>query len=281
MSLRDRRVLLTGASGGIGRHIAQELARAGAHLALVGRDAATLQEVAAEASQLGSPHCATLPFDLAAPSGHAVLVGQAVAQLGGLDVLVNNAGVQCFGPFGDEGEEAIANLIAVNVTSPLLLARAAIRHFVERGGGHLVNVGSTFGSIGYPYFAAYSASKFALRGLSEALRRELADSGVRVTYVSPRATATKMNSPAVREMQARTRTHVDDPALVAKAIVHAIEEAPAEKQLGRPERVFVRLNALLPRLVDRALIRQARATEACARDFRAAPKPKAHPTGSG
>ncbi|MGZ9013887.1 MAG: SDR family oxidoreductase [Burkholderiales bacterium] len=271
MSLRDKRILLTGATGGIGRHVALELARAGARLALVGRDAEALRSLARTVDALG-PESVPLRFDLASPSGHAALVDHAAAKLGGLDVLVNNAGVQRFCALADEDEAAIANLIAINITSPLLLARAAVRHFLQHGSGHLVNVGSTFGAIGYPHFASYSASKFALRGFSEALRRELGDAGVRVSYVSPRATATTMNTRAVREMQARTGTRVDDPATVAKTIVAAIAEGPAEKQLGWPERLFVRINALLPRLVDRALAPQARVALECARSYPAQPK---------
>ena len=130
-------------------------------------------------------------------------------------------------------------------------------------------VGSTFGAIGFPHFASYSASKFALRGLSEALRRELSDAGVRVSYVSPRATDTAMNSAAVRELQAMTGARVDDPLKVAKAIVAAVQAGSRERQLGWPERLFVRLNALMPRLVDKALVQKSRVAASCIERSRA------------
>ena len=257
MKLSGKRVLLTGATGGIGQHIALELARSGAQLALVARDPARLESLALQTRSLGAI-CVALPFDLASASGHDELVGRAAAGLGGLDILINNAGVQRFGALCDEDPTAVIRLVAINVTSPLLLTRAALRHFPETGGAHLMFVGSTFGAIGFPHFASYSASKFALRGLSEALRRELSDAGVRVSYVSPRATDTAMNSAAVRDLQALTGARVDDPLKVAKAIVAAIEAGSRERQLGWPERLFVRLNALMPRLVDKALVQNSR-----------------------
>lgn len=265
MKLTGARILLTGASGGIGTSLALELARRGAALALLSRDERRLHALAERVRTLGV-ECFALPFDLAAPTGHAHVVERAAAALGGLDVLINNAGVQCFGALQDEDPAAISRLVAINVTAPLLLTRAALAHFRAAGAGHVVNVGSTFGAIAHPLFAAYSASKFALRGLSEALRRELRDSGITIVYVSPRAADTPMNSAGVREMQAMTGTRVDPPQAVAKAIVEALEQGTAQRQLGWPERFFVRLNAVLPSLVDRALAPQARMGIAYSRD---------------
>jgi short-subunit dehydrogenase len=119
-----------------------------------------------------------------------------------------------------------------------------------------VNVGSMFGSIAFAWHAAYSASKYALRGFSEALRRELAGSGVGVTYVAPRAVRTPLNPPEVYRMAEQIRMKMDDPEPVARRIVEAIERDRKEAYLGFPESIFVRVNALLPRLVDRALRRQ-------------------------
>ncbi|HEX2830460.1 MAG TPA: SDR family oxidoreductase [Burkholderiales bacterium] len=259
MSLAGKRVLLTGASGGIGSALAMELARAGAKLALAGRNAAKLAALVQNARARGAQSAVALPFDLAAPDGHEALVEAAAQALEGLDVLVNNAGIQRFGPLAAEDPHALAELVAINLTAPLLLTRAALARFGAHDRGHIVNIGSTFGAIAHPNFAAYSATKFALRGLSEALRRELSGTGVRVTYVSPRATDTAMNGAAVRELQAKTGAHVDDAQTVAHEVVAAISAGVAERQIGRPERFFVRLNALFPRLVDGALAKQARA----------------------
>ena len=113
-----------------------------------------------------------------------------------------------------------------------------------------------FGSIAFPCFAAYSASKFALRGFSQALRRELSGSGVGVTYIAPRAVKTPFNPPVVHRMAALGMMHMDDPLWVAQKIVRAIEKGKDEVYLGFPESLFARVNALLPRIVDRAIVKQ-------------------------
>ena len=120
----------------------------------------------------------------------------------------------------------------------------------------MINVGSTFGAIGYPGFAAYCASKFALRGFSEALRRELADTNVRVLYFAPRATRTPMNAPSVVAMNDELGVAMDDPEKVAAELLQVIRHEQEERYLGWPERLFVRLNGLLPRVVDQALRKQ-------------------------
>ncbi len=109
--------------------------------------------------------------------------------------------------------------------------------------GQIVNVGSIFGSIGFPCFASYSASKFALRGFSEALRRELADSGVTVTYVAPRFTRTGFNHGAVARMADALRMNQDEPETVARDVVDAIERDGRNRYFGWPEKFFVRINS--------------------------------------
>ena len=121
----------------------------------------------------------------------------------------------------------------------------------------VLNIGSTFGSIGHPGFSAYCASKFGLRGFSEALRRELADTPVRVCYLAPRATRTELNGPRVDALNSALGVQSDAPVLVAAEVLRALQE-PARFRifLGWPEKLFVFLNSLLPRLVDQALRKQ-------------------------
>ena len=120
----------------------------------------------------------------------------------------------------------------------------------------VVNVGSTYGSIGYPGYATYCASKFALRGFSEALRRELADTQVNVMYAAPRATRTAMNSTAATALNQALKVGMDDPADVARAVLKAVQSERSELYLGWPEKLFVRINGMLPGVVDRALRKQ-------------------------
>jgi len=255
MKLHGAKTLLTGASRGIGRELARRLAGRGARLVLVGRDSTAVAAVCNEIFALGG-RADSIAFDLAAATGHAAVVERARVILGGIDLLVNNAGVSSFEALERQSAETIARIAATNLVAPMLLARAALPHLAA--GARIVNVGSMFGSIGFPHCAAYSATKFGLRGFSEALRREVAARGIGVTYVAPRAARTEANSAALYRFAERTGMAMDAPADVAEGIVDAIERNQAERFFGGPEPFFARLNALLPRLVDRALGKQAR-----------------------
>jgi short-subunit dehydrogenase len=148
--------------------------------------------------------------------------------------------------------------LELNVLAPMQLTRAVLPELLEQGSGQIVNLGSVLGSIAFPCFASYSASKFALRGFSEALRRELDGSGIGVTYVAPRAVKTRLNSAAVYRMAEAVKMPMDDPEAVARQVVRALESNRKDVYLGFPESLFVRVNALLPRLVDGALRKQNR-----------------------
>lgn len=266
MNLAASRILLTGATGGIGRALAFELAGRGARLSLLARDeralAALVQSLRAKGAE-----AMPLVFDLSRREGHAAIVSEALAQWGGLDALINNAGVSSFSAYSSEDADAIARLVDINVRAPMLLTRAVLPHFAERRAGLIANIGSILGSIALPHFTAYSASKFAMRGFSQALRRELKGTGVKVAYIAPRTTATAMNGPPARAYMQRTGAAVDAPETVARVIADALERERAETSIGRPERMFMLLNALLPRLVDRALVRQKRIAEHLLRAF--------------
>lgn len=136
------------------------------------------------------------------------------------------------------------------------LARAVLPQMIAQGGGRIVNVGSMFGSIGFPGFAVYSASKFALRGFSQAMRRELAGTGVGVTYISPRAVKTPLNPEVVNLMAERGMMRMDDAQWVAAEIVRAIEKERNEAYFGFPEKLFARINAVLPGVVDQGIAKQ-------------------------
>lgn len=255
MKLKGSRILLTGAAGGIGRATANALARSGARVALIDRNPGALNKLMDEMRILGGQGFA-FAADLGRAEERARVIAQATAALGGIDALINLAGVLDFAPFESQDAGVIERTIAINLTMPMQLAQLCLPAMLAQGRGRVVNVGSTFGSIGFPFFAAYSASKFGLRGFSQALRRELAGSGVGVTYVAPRATRTPLNTSAVVRMNEALKVAMDPPELVGAAIARALEQERDEAYLGWPEKLFVRLNALLPRLVDGALRKQ-------------------------
>ena len=255
MKISGQRILVTGAAGGIGSELVLALAEQGAELALADRDANRLDHLKRAAYGHGG-EVRTLTCDLAAPGAPQALAEQATAAMGGVDVLVNCAGIAHFGLFDEQLPERMEALWRVNVLVPMQLARALLPQMTARGHGRIVNVGSIFGSIGFAYFTTYSASKFAMRGFSEALRRELDGTGVGVTYVAPRYTQTPLNDGAVSRMAQAVGMNSDAPSVVARHVVRAIEKDRKDYYIGWPECLFVRVNALLPRLVDGALRKQ-------------------------
>ncbi|WP_018608929.1 SDR family oxidoreductase [Uliginosibacterium gangwonense] len=253
MNLQGSKILVLGASGGIGSAVAYELAKAGAALTLVGRQRESLKRLAKTLEQeVASVNILTGDLVADAPG----VAQAAIRAATGIDMLINCAGMQVFGFSNDEQPQDTARLFATNVIGPIQLTNALLPHMLERRQGRIVHVGSIFGSIGFPCFASYSASKFALRGYSEALRRELVGTGVSVHYVAPRYTRTSFNQDAVARMAVALKMAQDDPADVAGQVLAAISSDRADTYLGWPEKLFVRLNALLPRLVDQSLMKQ-------------------------
>lgn len=255
MNLRNQRILLTGAGGGIGRILGEQLTAKGGHLCRLVRQIDP-EPNSANRLVVHDSQTLTLACDITQSHQRDETIHSLKQAWGGVDILINLAGVLDFRPFQDTDPAMLQRMIQVNIEAPMQLARALLPGMLERGQGRIVNVGSMFGSIGFPYFAAYSTTKFALRGYSQALRRELAGTGVGVTYISPRAVNTPLNPPVVHEMAARGMMHMDEPEPVARAIVRAIEKERSEAYLGFPESLFARLNGLFPSLVDKALTKQ-------------------------
>jgi len=252
MELKNSRIVLTGATGGIGSCIARQLSAKGARLVLVGRRAEALIALQRELFAAGGI-CDYVVADLSSHEGRQALVAQATDLLGNIDALINNAGISSYSLFSEEDPESIENIYQTNLIAPVALTRLLLPQLLAQGHGHIVNVGSIFGSIGFACFANYSSTKFALRGFSEALRRELEEDGIKVSYVAPRSVRTALNSPTVYRMAEAVKMKMDDPDAVAAQIVAAIEQDRKDAYLGWPEKLFVRINALLPRLVDAAL----------------------------
>ena len=256
MKATAMRALITGASGGIGRALARELHGRGASVLLVGRDAQALASVAQELGG-GSARVDWCAADLATDAGRGRVVEVASGWGGGgINVLVNNAGLGDFGMLDETDDAAIERLFAINAVAPMQLTRALLPQLRSQPAGAILNIGSVFGSLGYPGFTAYSATKFALRGFTEALRRELADSRIGVHYFAPRATRTGMNASAVDRMNAELKVAMDPPAQVAAAACSMLEAGKTSAVFGWPEKLFVRINALLPGVVDGSLRKQ-------------------------
>jgi len=261
MNLNGKRIVLTGAAGGVGQLLALALSNKGAKLALVDRDGARLAALCEKITQSGGIAIAIVSDFHAteAISDPAQKVVDDVTNcLGAIDILINSAGIGDFTLLSEQSTARIAQMMHINATVPIQLTHALLPGFLARKSGQIVNVGSIFGSIGFPHYATYSASKFALRGFSQALRRELIDSGIVVTYIAPRAIKTPMNDQAASKMLAATNTAMDDPQVVVAQIIKAIEAEKYEHYIGQPESFFAWLNGFLPCAVNMGLKKQAR-----------------------
>jgi len=251
MRINSMKVVLTGATGGIGAATARALDKAGARLLLSARNAAELENLRSRLSNEEHMHVAA---DIGTAEGRAQLL--AAAERFGANVLVNNAGVSKLALLEQSSDADIAGIANINLIAPILLCRDFMPLLRRHNAAAIVNVGSILGSIGYPGSTAYCASKFGLRGFTEALRRELADSAIQVIYFAPRATATALNSTAMRALNSALGNAVDDPDAVAAKLVAALGRPGRDHLLGWPEAFFTRVNALFPSIVGNALRRQ-------------------------
>lgn len=252
MNLSGKRILLTGAAGYIGRELSLALAAKGARLGLVGRTDASVASLEYLVSTRAMD-AIVVQANVTEPKARHVAAQRMILSYGGIDVLINLAGVLDVNLFCESDAAVTSHLLQVNIEAPMAMVREVLPSMIARGSGHIVNIGSIFGSIGYPGFAAYSASKFALRGFSQALRRELSQSGIAVTYVSPRGVRTSFNPPTVEAVTAQRAMHMDDAPWVAAHIVTAIEQKRDEAYFGFPESILARVNGVMPRLLDRTL----------------------------
>lgn len=258
MNLSNKVVAITGSTGGLGQALAHSMSAKGAHLVLIGRQADRLTALADTLD--AATRCITVE-DLSDSAGIAALAQQLRDME--VDVLVNNAGINEFACFRNLSETDLDSIIGVNLLSPMKLTLALLDHLTERR-GMVVNVGSAYGFIGYPGNAVYCASKFGLRGFSEALYREMSGLGLKVVFAAPRAIDTPMNDARVIGLNTELGNHADSPSVVAEAIIRQIETERHRTVMGAPEAFFAKLNGFFPRLVDRALMKKAETVRAWA-----------------
>ncbi len=135
------------------------------------------------------------------------------------------------------------------------LTRCLMPGIRKAGGGQIVFIGSILGSLGMPYYAAYCASKFAIRGFAQALRREVSNDGISVCYIGPRAVDTPMNDPVMRKVGEATGVNMDHPLWVADRILEAMQKEEKETHLGFPEKLFARINSTAPSMVDGSMLK--------------------------
>jgi len=255
-SIRGMRTIVTGASSGIGRELALELGRGGAKLIVTARRAERLQDLLDALSDLQVEAHAVVG-DIVEPATRNALLDAAEEHYGGLDTVINNAGIGALGPFVDADEERLRRIMEVNFFAPLELVRLAVP--MLRGGNRplIVNVGSVLGHRGVPKKSEYCASKFAMHGFSDALRCELAADGIDVLLVSPSTTSSEFFDNAIGK-EARATTFgwtTMSPRAVARQAVRAIQRGRHEIILTLGGKLLVWLDRLCPPLMNRLLAR--------------------------
>ena len=215
-SLKEKKIILTGATRGIGKATALRLAKEGAALALCGRDTEKLARTAREVVAAGAPEPFTRAFDLARPEAVLDFYKGARDSLGLPDILINNAGYNARkAPLSDVALEEFDSMFAVNTRAAFLLMREAVRDMKKQGSGHIVSVLSTVCHFDNETMGVYTATKKALQALTDILRKEVRPFGIRVTSIYPGGTNT--------EFRAKERPDYMRPESVAEAIVSALK----------------------------------------------------------
>lgn len=215
MDVRNARVLVTGGSSGIGKATAALLTAKGAQVAITGRDQPKL---AAVANAIGAHAIDLDQSDYGAIAGG---LAEAIATLGGLDAVINNAGVGSFAQVGELQAADFERVLATNVIGLALLTQEAVAHFRQHGGGDIVNIASTAALNGFPGGSVYCASKFALRGMTQCWQKELRKDDIRVILVNPSEVPTAFGSESREERPLEERKLT--PVEIAHAIVSALE----------------------------------------------------------
>jgi short-subunit dehydrogenase len=253
MELNHARILLTGATGGLGQALAQSLIAAGADLLLAGRNPERLAACAANLGGIGGTGQQVLTLQADLNRAEDIEKTAEAARAFGVNVLINNAGVNAFGLYENQLWRSVEQVMTTNLIAPMQLTHALLPWLKSHENAAIVNIGSTFGSLPFPGFAAYSSAKAGLRGFSQSLRRELADSHVEVVHVAPRAIATALNSDAVNALNHDLGSHADSPQVAARQILAALQRGRGESHFGFPESLFAWLNGCAPALIDQAL----------------------------
>jgi short-subunit dehydrogenase len=258
--INGSRMLITGASQGIGRALALEAARRGARVIATARSADQLQDLAETAKAAGL-HITVVQADVTDPDGRRRMVEAAVQFGNGLDILVNNAGIGATGHFTECSPERLRQIMEVNFFGLTETTRAFLPLLKYGYNPAIVNISSIAGKRGIPARSEYSASKFAVQGFSEALRAELAKDGIDVLLVCPGLTQTNFSKNMLEQKARMAMDHMRGMTAerVAVLTIRAIERGSREVCLTLQGRLIAFISRFLPRLADRIVARKVRA----------------------
>lgn len=261
--MKSRIAIITGASSGIGAALAELLAREGATVVLAARRINKLQDLAERIRAAGGS-AVVHPCDVTVRAEAEHLVRTTIHDLGGVDILVNNAGRGHFASVEETTDEMIQSMFKLNVFALWYTVRPVLRHMKERGSGHIINIASMAGKLGYPYNSAYVAAKHACVGFTMALRQELLETGIHATVVCPAGVMTEWanvteggsmvtmfshSGPIIKAIAAERGISLPPiegvlpPELVAEKILQCIRNPVAELYTHAGAKAFVELAA--------------------------------------
>ena len=252
MKLKGSTVIVTGASSGIGRETARQLAQAGSNVVLASRDEKALQKLAGELEPLAGRRLVAAT-DVTDREAVKAMVERTLQELGSIEVLVNNAGLGLSAPVAEGSLENMRHVFEVNLFGAVHCIQAVTPHMKERRRGTIVNVSSVVGRLGSPYSGAYSASKAALNALTDSLRMELEPHGIRVTAIYPGYTITDFHANSLSEVKMPPRSRLVrgvGAEAVAETIVQAVRKGRREAYVSLSDATGVMIKNLSPRLVD-------------------------------
>ena len=256
MDLREKVVLITGASTGIGEACAHAFGRRGARLILTARSAEALERVC---RAVQPAQAKAVPADLTHPEEVSALVQRATACYGRVDILVNNAGVGLYQPSWEADQAQVREMMEINFFAPLALIQGIVPYMRRQGGGIIVNVSSIAGKIPLPWLTVYSAGKAALNYLSEGLRMELNDAGIRVLVVCPGYVSTGFSQHVLAgrlpQAVAGRRRFTITREQCARAIVAGVEKGKRTVVTPRTGWLLIALARLFPAPVHAILAR--------------------------
>ena len=256
--LTDKRAILTGASSGIGWHLAQTLAAKKVKLVITARRVERLLELQNLIVSAGGV-CEIVAGDITEPKTRDQLIALATSKFGGLDVLINNAGIGAMGRFDEADPDRIRQVFEVNFFSAAELIRAAIPVLSEGNSPLIVNISSVLGHRAVPLKSEYSASKFAMHGFSDALRAELAEDGIHVQLISPSTIDSDFFDSAIEDNTGKSwkKPGAMPPQRVASIIARVMRTNRHEATLSIGGKSLVWLDRLLPSLADRIIAKYA------------------------
>ncbi|MEE3368366.1 MAG: SDR family NAD(P)-dependent oxidoreductase [Planctomycetota bacterium] len=257
-TLDGARIIITGASSGIGLALAKQLGKEGSRLLVTARREGRLRQLSDTISKAGKvTRPITVAGDITNLEVQEQIIETAERDMGGLDILVNNAGLGALGPFSEATPERLRRILEVNFIAPVELTRKAIPLLRKGHNGLIVNVGSVLGHRAVPGKSEYCASKFALHGFSDSLRCELASQGIDVLLVSPSTTSSEFfdqvmtTSPSVKS----SLHNAMPPEKVARRTMRAIQRGQHELILSTGGKLLVWIDRLCPPLANRLVAR--------------------------